>query len=68
MTTNTQESVNRLWRDDKHDHFWIEDEKLFETYRTIRGLRWRYRMDVPGFQNFDRLDEKQIDYIERIYL
>ena len=42
-----------LWKDSKHSHFWIEDGQLFESYQTIRGLRYRYRMDVKGIPDTD---------------
>jgi len=31
-----------IQKDRRHDHFWIENGSLCETYRTIRGLRWRW--------------------------
>lgn len=54
----------KLWRDRRHDHFWIEDGELYESYRTIRGLRWRHRLAVPGFPDCDKLEESQVAFIE----
>lgn len=41
-----------------HDRFWIEDEILYESYRTIRGLRYRQIMAAPGFKNCERCSEE----------
>ena len=74
--SNTVESSNAinkmlpaaLWKDGRHNHFWIEDEQLFESYRTIRGLRYRYRMDVPGMPDSDNCSNEELKYIEDTYL
>lgn len=31
-----------------HDHFFVIDFMLFESYMTCRGLRSNYLMDMPG--------------------
>ena len=30
-----------------HSHFWIDEGFLFETYRTFRGARQRFILEVP---------------------
>lgn len=30
----------------RHHHFWIDDGRLYESYTTIRGLRFRELIDV----------------------
>jgi hypothetical protein len=57
-----------LWRDDKHDHFWIEDGELYESYRTLRGLRWRHRLSVPETSDSERCSEDEIAKIEASFL
>ena len=52
-------------KDRNHDHFWIEDEKLFESYNTIRGMRYRYIADAVGFENCDNCTEKTIQEISK---
>lgn len=44
-------------KDPRHKFFWVEDERLFETYETIRGLRYRFKKDVPGKPDCDNADE-----------
>jgi hypothetical protein len=66
MTTPTPPPT--LWRDEKHDHFWIDNGELFESYRTLRGLRWRHRLSVPGMPDMDRLTDGVIQVVEDRYL
>lgn len=58
----------KLWRDKRHHHFWIEGEELYETYTTIRGLRFRHRLSVPGLENCDLCSDEMLTYIEKEYL
>lgn len=67
MSTNTQ-TTGKLTRDDSHSHFWIEDGVLFESYNTIRGLRYRYRMAVPLMMDSHELSDADIFYIETHFL
>jgi hypothetical protein len=55
-------------RDRRHSHFWIEDEELFESYHTIRGLRYRHRFGVNGLPDTDKCKPDMITYIEAEYL
>lgn len=48
-------------------HFWIDTETLYETYTTIRGLRYAKIMDVPGMPDNDNCDEACIRYINKQY-
>ncbi len=54
-------------KDRKHDHYWIEDGVLFESYRTIRGLRYRRLKDVPGMPDEDNCSGECIVYINKEY-
>jgi hypothetical protein len=56
-----------IHRDKNHSHYWIENGELFESYQTIRGLRFRHliAVDLP---NNDKCDESIIRYIEAEYL
>ena len=58
----------RLWKDAKHSHFWIKDNELYESYNTIRGLRYRHRLSLNGLPNTDNCLEDMILYIEMEYL
>ena len=57
-----------LTKDRRHDHFWIENGVLFESYHTIRGLRYREVMSVPGLKDTERCSAALIEYIEEKYL
>ncbi|MCP1996636.1 hypothetical protein L1275_002431 [Flavobacterium sp. HSC-61S13] len=48
-----------------HDHFWIEDEILYESYRTIRGLRYRQIMEVLGLKNCERCSEEILQQLSK---
>lgn len=50
-----------------HDHFWIEDGILFESYNTIRGMRYNEIKQVPGMPDMDKCDEAVITYIAKEY-
>jgi hypothetical protein len=58
----------KLNKDNRHHHFWIEDGELFETYQTIRGLRFRFIMPVPGMSDTVNCTDAEIKTIEDKYL
>lgn len=51
-----------------HSHFWIDDEVLYESYTTIRGLRYMKVADVPGMPNEEKCSEACIKYLKANYL
>lgn len=57
---------SQLIKSHNHDHFWIEDNILFESYKTIRGLRYRSIMEVM-LQDNDKLSESEIEFINKSY-
>lgn len=54
-----------ITKDRKHDHFWIEDGVLYESYQTIRGLRFREKLEVPNMPDCDRCTDEMIKEIEK---
>jgi hypothetical protein len=56
-----------LTKDRRHHHFWIEDENLFESYSTIRGLRYRHIAQVKGMPDTDKCPDEMITYIQKEY-
>lgn len=60
--------LKTLYKDRKHNHYWIEDGILFETYQTIRGLRYRSLLEVPNESDNDKLSADDITRIEKQYL
>lgn len=55
-------------KDRNHHHYWIENENLYETYETIRGLRYRFIMPVPGMPDTEHCTDSMITYMEKEYL
>ena len=53
----------KLWKDERHHHFWIEGGMLYETYSTIRGLRFRERLFVE-LPDTNKCSDEQIKEIE----
>jgi hypothetical protein len=51
-----------------HSHYWIEDGVLYESYNTIRGLRYMMLLEVPGMNDCDKCTPEMIAYIEKQYL
>ena len=51
-----------------HDHFWIEDGFLYESYTTIRGLRYAQIMAVGNMPDVDKCSEICMTYIAKEYL
>ena len=57
-----------VFRDGAHDHYWMEDGQLFESYWRFRGLRWRalsVTLPFPEFQDVDQVDQIYMDRIEK---
>ncbi len=44
-----------------HDHYFVQSEQLFESYRTHRGLRSCFIKPVPGKPDSDNCDEEGND-------
>lgn len=42
-------TVENIQKSHNHDHFWVEDKILYESYNTIRGMRYRklFLIDYP---------------------
>jgi hypothetical protein len=71
MSANYLELLNepkRLKKSHNHSHFWIQNEQLLESYWTIRGLRWRFLIDVPLMQDEENCSEYSLEFIEKEYL
>ncbi len=58
----------RLTKSHNHDHFWIEDGELFESYSTLRGLRYRHLLSVHGMPDEETCSESCLKFIEKEYL
>ena len=52
----------------KHSHFWIEDGELYESYNTIRGLRYTHRFSVAGLPDTNNVPEDMLLYISKEYI
>lgn len=52
-------------KDEKHSHFWIVENCLYESYYTIRGMRYRFITEVE-YPDCSILTDKQITEIKLI--
>lgn len=50
-----------ITKDPRHDHYWIEDGFLHESYHTIRGLRWRTIMEGIKLPDTDLITDKELE-------
>lgn len=57
-----------LCKDERHSHFWIENGELYESYNTIRGLRYRWRLTVAGLPDTDKCSDSMLIYIESEFI
>lgn len=48
-----------------HDHFWIEDNVIYESYKTIRGMRYMAVAEVV-MEDKDKLEKSDIDIVNHI--
>jgi hypothetical protein len=51
----------------KHSHFWIEDGELYESYNTIRGLRYMHKCSVDGLPDTDNCSLEMLYFICKEY-
>jgi len=65
MESNIEIKLNKVFN---HDHLWIENETLYESYSTIRGLRYLELFKVKGMPDCKRCTESMINYIEKEYM
>lgn len=65
---NVKQTLNKLPKKTNHSHFFIENGILYESYNTIRGLRYLKVMDVLGMPNEKKCDEFCLYYIIKEYL
>lgn len=54
-----------LVKSQNHEHFWIEDNTVYESYRTIRGLRYMAVAEVI-MPDSDRLSDDEIKKVNEI--
>ena len=50
-----------------HNHFWIENGILYESYNTLRGLRFLDVKEVPGMPDEEKCSENCLKYIYKNY-
>ncbi|MDR3026047.1 hypothetical protein [Chryseobacterium sp.] len=51
-----------------HYYFTVQEEHLYEVYKTIRGIRYLVVCDVPGIPDTEQCNDDLIKYVEREYL
>jgi hypothetical protein len=65
---NIKETIKQIPKKDNHSHFFIDNEFLFESYNTIRGLRFLQVMPVLGMPNEKECSDYCLFYIVKEYL
>ena len=55
----------KLTPEHNHDHYFIEENCVYESYRTIRGLRYR-PIAVVIMDNNEKLSKTDIEQVNRI--
>ncbi len=63
-----KKTIQKLPKKQNHSHFFIDNEFLFESYNTIRGLRFLQVMPVLGMPNEKKCNEFCLFYIVKEYL
>lgn len=50
-----------------HDYFWTENNVIYESYNTIRGLRYRELIQLDFYYpDHDKLSESQVEFLNNI--
>jgi len=57
-----------IFKSHNHHHYWIENNHLFESYMTLRGMRYRELMEVKRMDDCDNCSDAMIKYIEKEFL
>lgn len=51
-----------------HSHFWTENRIVYESYNTIRGMRFRQIIELPFYYpNHLKLTDMMIQYLNRCF-
>lgn len=61
-------TVAKLTKQINHNHFFIENGILYESYNTLRGLRYLEKFEVLGMPNEKKCSEICLFYIVKQYL
>lgn len=60
-----ENNPKQLTKSHNHDHFFIEEMRVYECYRTLRGLRYRSLADVI-MEDKELLNEEDIKKVNEI--
>ncbi len=52
-----------IWKDRKHDHFWTDGGSLCESYKTIRGLRWKWKAYIGEELDRDQITDGELEQL-----
>lgn len=58
-------STKKLVPRDNHDHYWIEENTVYESYLTLRGLRYISVAEVIS-EDKEKLSEQDIEVVNNI--
>lgn len=55
-----------ITKSQNHSHFWTENRIVYESYSTIRGMRFRQLVELPFYYpNHSKLTDLMVDYLNR---
>lgn len=58
----------QITKSHNHDHFWCENNIIYESYNTIRGLRFRQLIELNfNYPDKERLTETMIIFLNNIF-
>lgn len=64
---NLKDITSLIPKKHNHHHYWIEGGILFESYKTIRGMRYMSIKEVPGMPDEDFCTKECLEYIAKEY-
>lgn len=54
-------------KSNNHDHFWTENNIVYESYRTIRGLRFMEVKKLPfNYPDHEKLTDSMVLFLNNI--
>jgi len=56
----SRKALKNLPKDERHSHYFIIGETLWEEYNTTRGKRHRFIQDVDGAKDCDLVSDEDI--------
>lgn len=60
---------NMITKSNNHIHFWIENNVVYESYNTLRGLRYRELIGLDfNYPDHEKLSDSMIIFLNNILI